>query len=177
MTDTKRPITARPERVLLAPSDEIGGYMLEIFEQDAGTRHGVWIHQLKAGGFRWKCSCGAQRSHHEVDVALLTEARAHFDQISGAVPIGHFACIWNDRVQKAPPPPSTEDLERLAQDLFAPPDELARRRFRKTGALPPGVEVVHLCGLCGQTFEIKPDDPHWVTGRGPICPPITKEPA
>jgi len=23
--------------------------------------------------------------------------------------------------------------------------------------------------------EIKPDDPHWVTGRGPICPPNAKE--
>ena len=31
-------------------------------------------------------------------------------------------------------------------------------------------EPVHVCGLCGETFEIKPDDPHWSTGRGPICP-------
>jgi len=31
-------------------------------------------------------------------------------------------------------------------------------------------EPVHRCGLCGQTFEIKSDDPHWSTGRGPICP-------
>ena len=37
-------------------------------------------------------------------------------------------------------------------------------------------EPVHLCGLCGQAFEIKPDDPHWVTGRGPICPPNTEGP-
>lgn len=173
MTDEKRPITARPERVLVTPSDEIDGYLLEMFEQ-GGMRHGVWIHQLKAGGFRWKCSCGGQRSHHEVDVTLLAEARAHFDQTAGAVPIGHPVCIWNDRLQKASPP-STEDLARLARVLFAPPDELARRRNK--GKLPPGVEVVHLCGLCGQTFEIKPDDPHWVTGRGPICPPIMKEPA
>lgn len=32
------------------------------------------------------------------------------------------------------------------------------------------IEVVHLCGICGQTFEIKSTDPHWSTGRGPICP-------
>ncbi len=32
------------------------------------------------------------------------------------------------------------------------------------------VEAVNWCGLCGQTFRIAPDDPHWSTGRGPICP-------
>ena len=31
-------------------------------------------------------------------------------------------------------------------------------------------EPVHRCGFCGKTFEIKPDDPHWSTGRGPLCP-------
>ncbi len=182
MTDEKPPsgksITARPQRVMLPPSDYIGGYLLEIFELGGrpGKRHAVWLHQLKAGGYRWKCSCGAQRSQPMLDVALLVDARTHFDQAwdPAPVPVGNFACIWNDRARQAPPP-STEDLERLALDLFGPPDELALRRNR--GKLSPGVEVVHLCGLCGQTFEIKPDDPHWVTGRGPICPPHTKEPA
>lgn len=32
------------------------------------------------------------------------------------------------------------------------------------------IEVVHVCGMCGKTFEIRDDDPHWSTGRGPICP-------
>lgn len=32
------------------------------------------------------------------------------------------------------------------------------------------IEVVNVCGLCGKTFEITKDDPHWSTGRGPICP-------
>jgi hypothetical protein len=31
-------------------------------------------------------------------------------------------------------------------------------------------EPVNRCGLCGQTFRIAADDPHWLTGRGPICP-------
>lgn len=31
-------------------------------------------------------------------------------------------------------------------------------------------EPVNLCGLCGQTFRITADDPHWSTGKGPICP-------
>jgi len=31
-------------------------------------------------------------------------------------------------------------------------------------------EPVNHCGLCGQTFRIAADDPHWSTGRGPICP-------
>ena len=31
-------------------------------------------------------------------------------------------------------------------------------------------DVIHRCGFCGETFEIDDDDPHWVTGRGPLCP-------
>jgi hypothetical protein len=31
-------------------------------------------------------------------------------------------------------------------------------------------EPEHVCGECGETFEISDDDPHWSTGRGPICP-------
>jgi hypothetical protein len=30
--------------------------------------------------------------------------------------------------------------------------------------------VENRCGICGQTFQIAPNDPHWSTGRGPICP-------
>lgn len=30
--------------------------------------------------------------------------------------------------------------------------------------------VQHRCGECGELFEIAGDDPHWRTGRGPICP-------
>lgn len=32
------------------------------------------------------------------------------------------------------------------------------------------IEIEHRCGICGQTFQISKDDPHWSTGRGPICP-------
>jgi hypothetical protein len=170
----KRPLTSRPTRVNLPPSDEVGGYLLEMFELGdgpigSGKRHAVWLHQLKDGGYRWKCSCGVQRDQLKLDTALLAEARAHFDQAwePAAVPIGHAFCIWNDRVMKAPPP-TTADLELLARDLFAPRDELAARRNK--GKIPPGVEVVNICGLCGQTFRITKDDPHWSTGRGPICP-------
>lgn len=30
--------------------------------------------------------------------------------------------------------------------------------------------VANICGDCGQEFQISKDDPHWSTGRGPICP-------
>lgn len=171
----KRPLTSRPTRVKLPPSEEVDGYLLEIFEQlshgprGSGIRHAVWLHRLRAGGFRWKCSCGVQKDQAALDAALLAEARAHFDQPWDpvAVPIGHPVCIWNDRIAKVAPP-TTADLEKLALDLFAPPDELAARRNR--GKMPPGVEVANICGLCGQTFRITKDDPHWSTGRGPICP-------
>lgn len=32
------------------------------------------------------------------------------------------------------------------------------------------VEVEHVCGTCGESFVISDSDPHWSTGRGPICP-------
>ena len=32
------------------------------------------------------------------------------------------------------------------------------------------ITVVNRCGICGKTFQITADDPHWSTGRGPICP-------
>jgi hypothetical protein len=32
------------------------------------------------------------------------------------------------------------------------------------------ITAVNLCGLCGETFEISKTDPHWSSGRGPICP-------
>jgi hypothetical protein len=31
-------------------------------------------------------------------------------------------------------------------------------------------EPEHLCGMCGELFQIDDDDPHFATGRGPICP-------
>ena len=31
-------------------------------------------------------------------------------------------------------------------------------------------EPSNVCGLCGVMFEINADDPHWSSGRGPICP-------
>ena len=119
MTKRAVDITFRSERVLLPPSDKCCSYLLEVFELgsgplDTGTRHAVWLHHLKAGGYRWECCCGAERSHRELD-AVVADARAHFDQAwePAAVPIWHPAAIWNDRATKQPPP-STADLEKLA---------------------------------------------------------------
>lgn len=120
-------IAFRPERVLVSPSDLCCSYLLEVFELGNGSidtdvrygvRHAVWLHHLKAGGYCWKCSCGSERSHHELDAVLVAEARAHFDQawVPAAVPIWHPVAIWNDRATKQPPP-STADLAQLAQEL------------------------------------------------------------
>ena len=125
----KRPvdIAFRPERVLLPRSDKCCSYLLEVFELGDGpidtdvrhgVRHAVWLHHLKVGGYRWKCSCGAERSHHALDAALVAEARTHFEQawVPVAVPIWHPVAIWNDRAMKRPPP-STADLEKFANEL------------------------------------------------------------
>ena len=121
----KRPvdIAFRPARVLLPPSDLCCSYLLEVFELgdgpiDTGPKHAVWLHHLKVGSYRWKCSCSTERIHHELEAAFVAEARAHFDQAwePAAVPIWHPAAIWNDRATKQPPP-STADLEKLAIEL------------------------------------------------------------
>lgn len=31
-------------------------------------------------------------------------------------------------------------------------------------------EVINRCGFCGEIFQINRSDPHWSTGRGPLCP-------
>ena len=75
--------------------------MLEMFEVGDGPevpswktnprRHAIRLHCLKAGGWRWRCCCGEGRTQDDLDVALLVEARTHFDQAwaTAAVPIGH----------------------------------------------------------------------------------------
>ncbi len=35
--------------------------------------------------------------------------------------------------------------------------------------------VENRCGFCGETFEISETDPHWSSGRGPICPTRAEE--
>ena len=163
-------LMARPERILLPPSEETWGHILEVFDigdgPRAAKRHCVWLHKLRAGGYRWKCSCGAEMKHHELDVALFAEARGHFEQAwePAAVPIGSPFAIWNDRVAGRDPP-SLDDLKLLVQEFAEEEADVTPIRPKRVE-----VEVVHLCGLCGQTFQITDTDPHWSTGRGPICP-------
>lgn len=122
---TKRPedVPFRLERALVPTSDYHCSYLLEVFELGTGpigtgSRHAVWLHHLKAGGYRWACSCGAGRSHHDLDTALVAEARAHFDQVWQPVPtpIWHPVAIWTDRAL-GERPPSAADLEQLAREL------------------------------------------------------------
>ena len=169
--------TARPERVLLPPSEDDWGCILEMFELGdgpigTGPRHCVWLHKLRAGGFRWKCSCGVERGHQELDAVLLAEARGHFEQPwdPPAVPLGHPVAIWNDRAS-GKPPPTVDDLQQLAREFAE--DEADVTPIRPRG---PAIEAVHICGICGETFRIAPDDPHWSTGEGPLCPTELPQP-
>lgn len=175
---SSRIVEARPARVDLPPSEEKWGHILEMFELGdgpigTGQRHCVWFHALKAGGYRWRCSCGAESRHEKVSAALFAEARMHFEQPwqPAAVPIGTAFAIWNDRVA-GQPPPTIDDLVLLAQEFAEEEADVTPLRPRTVE-----IEVVHRCGLCGQTFQISKDDPHWSTGRGPICPaPRTEGP-
>ena len=74
---------------------------------------------------------------------------------------------WTGKARVDCPETATDDDGTIVPCAFDK-DHDGRHRFIVFG----GVE--HRCGLCGETFEIKPTDPHWVTGRGPICPPKPK---
>jgi hypothetical protein len=156
-------LSHRPEGALSPSSNKQDGYLLEIFEQrtstDVKVRHAIWLWRLKTEQWCWECSsCGPSTAHHELDAALLAEARAHFDQGWGLepTPIWSPLAIWVDRWTRVPPP-SAADLDKLATELAQ-------------GRRSQPQEAVNVCGFCGQTFQIAPDDPHWSTGRGPICP-------
>lgn len=159
---------AGSSRVLVTPDDRVAIYLLEVFDVGInrsgsfGARHAVWLHVLRSGGYRWRCTCGAERASAVLDAVLLAEARTHFEQPwePAAVPIGNPMAVWNDRVA-GDPPPITADLERLATE-FVGEGPIVGGQLR--GA------IVNRCGICGQAFEIRPDDPHWSTGRGPLCP-------
>lgn len=54
--------------------------------------------------------------------------------------------------------------------LIRQPTRVAVSPTASTAPVEHVIEVENRCGFCGQTFQIAPDDPHWSTGRGPICP-------
>ena len=37
-------------------------------------------------------------------------------------------------------------------------------------------DPIHVCGECGEEFKIDKSDPHWSTGRGPLCPKRKRKP-
>jgi len=139
VTDEFAKAAFRPRRIRCKPTDECCAYLLEVFEVGAGpigtgTRHAVWLRHLRDGSYRWKCSCGASRSHGDLDAALLAEARAHFDQVweSAPSPIWHPVAVWNDRAS-GEPPPSAADIEQLARDFASEMNSEARPAVRGRG--------------------------------------------
>lgn len=113
----------------LPPAEEICGYLLEVFELgvgplDSGQRHTVWLHLMRSGDYRWRCSCGAHARRPELDAALLAEARGHFDRpwSPRVVGVWHPLAIWTDRATGADAPSEGElaDLAReLAEEMHA----------------------------------------------------------
>lgn len=64
------------------------------------------------------------------------------------------------------------DVPRKPKDgmLIRQPARVAVSPIASTESVERVIEVENRCGFCGQAFQIAPDDPHWSTGRGPICP-------
>ena len=54
--------------------------------------------------------------------------------------------------------------------LIRQPARVAVSPTASTEVVEHAIEVENRCGFCGQTFQIAPSDPHWSTGRGPLCP-------
>jgi hypothetical protein len=157
-------ILNRPERVKLPPSPYAESFLLYGF-MHRGERQAVWLHKISAdgefihdAGYTWKCSCGANDAGRgrPLTTNLLWEAWSHFDAHLDprAEPLHGSASRWYRGGQEA-------DMERMFELEVA-------RILGHEPELP--VQVIHRCGECGETFEISDTDPHWSTGRGPICP-------
>ena len=141
-------------RTQLPPSPYVRSWLLYIFEL-AGEQRAVWLHELSTG-YTWSCSCDINDGGlgRPLTTLLLREAWEHFDNHLEAVPLcGGFA-RWNRGGQRS-------ELDEVL-------DLEVKRILGQAPEIP--VEVINVCGECGESFEISDVDPHWVTGRGPICP-------
>ena len=106
-------------------------------------------------------------------LALLAESPGVSPAIAAAIARGRarpHVIVLGDRPEKVGLDLETFEIGPL-QSLVpyrrvacTPPTEAPPRTVRVDGA------PLNWCGLCGKTFRIAPDDPHWSTGRGPICP-------
>ncbi len=148
----------RLERIRLSPSPHRRSWLLYIFEH-AGEQRAVWLHELADDtGHAWQCSCGANDSCPGAPLTahVLREAWSHFDTHGdpAGIPLHGPMARWYRGGRSVD---LDETLELEVQRI------LGREPERP-------VEVVSVCGMCGETFEISDDDPHWETGRGPICP-------
>jgi len=154
----------RPERIQLPPSPYGRSWLLYIFEH-TGEQQAVWLHKIKAesefihgSGYTWQCSCSANDAGlaGPLTAGLLRSAWSHFDSHLNppAIPLHGPLARWYRGGQEP-------DLDALF--------ELEVERILGHAPEPP-MEIVHVCGMCGESFEISDQDPHWATGRGPICP-------
>lgn len=157
-------IAVRPERVTIPKSPYSEGFLLYTFEH-RGQRQAVWLNKIdkdaefiRGPGHVWRCSCGANEvaPGAPLTTAMLWAAWSHFDTHIDppATPMYGAMARWNRGVVD-PDMDKVFELE-LARLLGNEPD------------IP--VEVINVCGECGDTFKISKDDPHWSTGRGPLCP-------
>lgn len=141
------------------------GILLYTFEH-RGQRQAVWLNKIDAdaefirgAGHLWRCSCGANESAPgaPLTAAMLWAAWSHFDTHIDppAIPLHGAVSRWfrggNDE----------DGLEKIFEHELA--IILGNEPDRP-------MQVINVCGECGETFEIGNDDPHWSTGRGPICP-------
>ena len=157
-------INQRPKRIQLPPSPYGKSWLLYIFKQ-ADKQQAVWLHKINADSefiygsdYTWRCSCGANDAGlaGPLTAELLRSAWSHFDGHldPAAIPLHGPLARWYRGGQE----PDLDALFKLEVE-------------RILGHAPePPVEVVHVCGMCGESFEISDQDPHWATGQGPLCP-------
>lgn len=157
-------MSLRPEHVQLPPSPYGASWLLYVFKH-TDKQQAVWLHKIRADGefihgpgYKWECSSGANNDGlgRPLTAQLLHSAWSHFDAHldPAAIPLRGPLARWYRGGQEP-------DLDALFEREVA-------RILGRAPELP--IEVVHVCGECGESFEISESDPHWATGRGPICP-------
>jgi len=150
-------------RIQRPPSPYARSWLLYIFEH-VGKQRAVWLHELNTdstsgqAGYMWSCSCDVNDGGlgRPLTALLLREAWEHFDNHIDpkAVPLRGGFARWNRGGQRSE---LNEILDLEVQRILGLAPELP-------------VEVLNVCGECGENFEISDVDPHWATGRGFLCP-------
>lgn len=106
-----------------------------------------------------EASCGLCGARFDgIHVELFAAALRDHSRVCNTAVHGEHDCFEDQPRPKVELPPT----------IVIPPANETREIVLALGP------VQHVCAACKEPMEIAVTDPHWSTGRGPVCPKSTK---